>query len=144
MAKSRLTPDYIEWVMSLNANQALREIHKVNEETKELERQQNAARQAIVKLEAEGKKYSKEWKDLSKSVKEYRDKINANNEKRGRCVFRIALKTMEFVLLLPNPYSWGPAATRALPASLSSYLTKFLMKRLARSLAFSSHCAASA
>lgn len=43
MAKSRLTPDYIEWVMSLNANQALREIHKVNEETKELERQQNAA-----------------------------------------------------------------------------------------------------
>ena len=37
MAKSRLTPDYIEWVMSLNANQALREIHKVNEETKEFE-----------------------------------------------------------------------------------------------------------
>jgi hypothetical protein len=30
MAKSRLTPDYIEWVMSLNANQALRAIHKVN------------------------------------------------------------------------------------------------------------------
>ena len=30
MAKSRLTPDYIEWVMSLNANQALREIHKEN------------------------------------------------------------------------------------------------------------------
>ena len=27
MAKSRLTPDYIEWVMSLNANQALRDMH---------------------------------------------------------------------------------------------------------------------
>lgn len=52
MAKSRLTPDYIEWVMSLNANQALREIHKVNEESKELSRQQNAARQAMVKLAA--------------------------------------------------------------------------------------------
>ena len=37
MAKSRLTPDYIEWVMSLNADQALREIHKVNEQTKEFE-----------------------------------------------------------------------------------------------------------
>ena len=47
--------------MSLNANQALREIHKVNEQTKEFERQQNAARQAMVKLEAEGKKGSKEW-----------------------------------------------------------------------------------
>ena len=81
MAKSRLTPDYIEWVMSLNANQALREIHKVNEETKEFERQQNAARQAIVKLEAEGKKYSKEWYSLSKSVKDYGEAIKTNNEK---------------------------------------------------------------
>ena len=53
MAKSKLTPDYIEWVMSLNANQALREIHKVNEESKELSRQQTAARQEMVKLERE-------------------------------------------------------------------------------------------
>lgn len=81
MAKSRLTPDYIEWVMSLNANQALREIHKVNEESKELSRQQNAARQAMVKLESEGKKGSKEWQNLKKSVKEYGDQIKSNNEK---------------------------------------------------------------
>lgn len=31
MAKSRLTPDYFEWVMSLNANQAACEIHKVQQ-----------------------------------------------------------------------------------------------------------------
>ena len=37
MAKSRLTPDYIEWVLKLNADQAVREIHKVNEQTKEFE-----------------------------------------------------------------------------------------------------------
>ena len=55
MAKSRLTPDYIEWVLKLNADQAAREMHKVNEESKELKRQQEAVRQAIVKLEAEGK-----------------------------------------------------------------------------------------
>jgi len=30
-------------------------------------------------------------------------------------------------------YSWGPASTRALPASLPVYFTKFLMKRAARS-----------
>ena len=71
MAKSRLSPDYIEWVLKLNADQAAREMHKLNEENKELSRQQNAARQAIVKLEAEGKKYSKEWQNLKKSVKEY-------------------------------------------------------------------------
>lgn len=67
--------------MSLNANQALREIHKVNEESKELSRQQNAARQAMVKLESEGKKGSKEWQNLKKSVKEYGDAIATNNEK---------------------------------------------------------------
>ena len=38
----------------------------------------------------------------------------------------------------------GPAATRALPASLVVYLAKFLMKREARSRAFSSHSLGSA
>lgn len=61
MAKSKLSPDYIEWVLKLNADQASREMHKLNEENKELSRQQNAARQAIVKLEAEGKKGSKNY-----------------------------------------------------------------------------------
>lgn len=71
MAKSRLTPDYIEWVLKLNAGQAAREMHKLNEANKELSRQQNAARQAMAKLEAEGKKGSKEWQNLKKSVNEY-------------------------------------------------------------------------
>lgn len=34
---------------------------------------------------------------------------------------------------------WGPAATRALPASLFSYFLKFLIKREARSSAFLYH-----
>ncbi len=41
-------------------------------------------------------------------------------------------------------YNFGPAATRFLPASLPVNLAKFLMKRPAKSFAFSSHCAASA
>ena len=41
-------------------------------------------------------------------------------------------------------YSLGPASTRALPASLPVYLTKFLMNRPARSSAFFSHSATSA
>lgn len=81
MAKSRLTPDYIEWVLRLNADQAAREMHKLNEENKELSRQQNAARQAMTKLAAEGKKGSKEWQNLNKSVKDYGDQIKTNNEK---------------------------------------------------------------
>ena len=38
-------------------------------------------------------------------------------------------------------YNFGPAATSALPVSFVVYFSKFLMKRPARSLAFSSHCA---
>ena len=49
-----------------------------------------------------------------------------------------------FSILTQINYNCGPAATKALPASLPSYLAKFLMKRPAKSLAFSSHCAASA
>ena len=41
-------------------------------------------------------------------------------------------------------YSCGPAETSALPASLPVYLTKFLTKRDARSLALVSHSEASA
>ena len=41
-------------------------------------------------------------------------------------------------------YSLGPASTRALPASLPVYLTKFLMNRPARSLALVSHSDTSA
>ena len=49
-----------------------------------------------------------------------------------------------FLLYLAFNYSWGPAATRALPSSLPVYLVKFLMKRADRSFAFSSQIAGSA
>ena len=81
MAKSRLTPDYIEWVLKLNADQAAKEMHKINQANRELAKQQDAARQAMAKLEAEGKKGSQEWKNLKKSVKEYGNEIKTNNEK---------------------------------------------------------------
>jgi len=53
---------------------------------------------------------------------------------------------VSFMCLLQclKDYSWGPAATRALPSSLPVYLLKFLMKRPARSFAFSSQIAGSA
>ena len=94
MAKSRLTPDYIEWVLRLNADQAAREMHKLNEENKELSRQQNAARQAMTKLAAEGKKGSKEWQNLSKTVKEYGDQIKTNNEKLKELDKRLGVNQM--------------------------------------------------
>ena len=66
-------------------------MHKLNEENKELSRQQNAARQAMTKLAAEGKKGSKEWQNLQKSVREYGDTIATNNEKLKELDKRLGL-----------------------------------------------------
>lgn len=49
-----------------------------------------------------------------------------------------------YIIMCQKTYSLGPAGTRALPAALKVNFSKFLMKRAARSLAFSSHCAGSA
>ena len=56
-------------------------MHKINEANRELAKQQDAARQAMAKLEAEGKKGSKEWQNLNKSVKDYGEEIKSNKEK---------------------------------------------------------------
>lgn len=81
MAKSKLTPDYIEWVLKLNAEQASKEMHKLNEANRELVKQNEAARQAMARLEAEGKKGSKEWQNLNKSIKENNATVKENKEK---------------------------------------------------------------
>ncbi len=41
--------------------------------------------------------------------------------------------------LIAFDYNFGPAATRALPAALPVYFSKFLMKRPAKSFALVSH-----
>ena len=64
-----------------------------------------------------------------------------SNKKGGSCIGNHPSCLCGYVY---EYQSLGPAATRALPASLPSYLAKFLMKRPARSRAFSSHWAASA
>lgn len=81
MAKSKLTPDYIEWVLKLNAEQASKEMHKLNEANRELVKQNEAARQAMARLEAEGKKGSKEWQNLSQSVRDNNAVIKENKAK---------------------------------------------------------------
>ena len=50
----------------------------------------------------------------------------------------------EDIFVHDRDYSLGPASTRALPASLPVYLTKFLMNRPARSLALVSQTLTSA
>lgn len=65
---AKLKPDYINWVLTLNATQAQEEFHKLEKANKELQKQTNANRKAMAQLEAEGKKGSAEWNNLRKSI----------------------------------------------------------------------------
>lgn len=65
---AKLKPDYINWVLTLNATQAQEEFHKLEKANKELQKQTNASRKAMAQLEAEGKKGSTEWNNLRKSI----------------------------------------------------------------------------
>ena len=54
------------------------------------------------------------------------------------------IRAGSLLILTPKNYNFGPASTKALPASLPVNFAKFLMKRPAKSSAFLFHSAASA
>ena len=66
---AKLSPDYIEWVLKLNAAEAQKEIHKLEVANKLISKQMKSTRQAMTELEKQGKKGTSEWKNLSKSLK---------------------------------------------------------------------------
>lgn len=91
---SKLAPDYIEWVLSLNATQAQGELHKLDKANKELQKQTNATRKAMAQLEAEGKKGSVEWNNLSKSIEQNNRVMAQNRAKMDEVFKRVDLASM--------------------------------------------------
>ena len=85
------------------------------------------------------KRWTKLLKAMRRSAERYR--VETLETLRPQSALKFFLDSFSFK---KKNHSWGPAATRALPASLPVYFTKFFTKRPARSLAFSSHWAASA
>ncbi len=91
---AKLTPDYIEWVMSLNATQAQQEIQKLRKDNDELGKKTREVRRAMSELEAQGKKGSAEWRNLDKSLKEYNKEIALNKSKIEELTKRLKLNEM--------------------------------------------------
>lgn len=91
---AKLKPDYINWVLTLNATQAQEEFHKLEKANKELQKQANASRKAMAQLEAEGKKGSTEWDNLRKSVDQYSRAMSENRAKMEEVAKRIDLSSM--------------------------------------------------
>lgn len=91
---AKLKPDYINWVLTLNATQAQEEYHKLEKANKELQQQTNATRKAMAQLEAEGKKGSTEWANLRRSIDQNSRAMAQNKAKMAEVSKRFDLTTM--------------------------------------------------
>ena len=86
MAKAKLSPDYIEWVLTLNTTQAQKEYHKLEKENKTLQKDNAATRESMAELEKQGKKNTQEWKNLKRALAVNNKAIRENAAKMGELV----------------------------------------------------------
>lgn len=91
---AKLKPDYIEWVLTLNASDAQKEIHNLSEKNKELRDSNKEIKKAMTDLIATGKAGGEEWKNLSDRLKENNKTIGENNKKIAECEKRLDKTTM--------------------------------------------------
>lgn len=81
MAKKHLSEDEIKLIISGDSSKLQEELHTLTKETKALKKEEAERRKAMVELEAQGKKNTKDYQNLAKGCKEYTAKISKNNEK---------------------------------------------------------------
>lgn len=91
---AKLKPDYIEWVLTLNASDAQKEIHNLSEKNKELRDSNKEIKKSMTDLIATGKAGGKQWKKLDEQLKENNKTIGENNKKIAECEKRLDKTTM--------------------------------------------------
>lgn len=82
MAK-KLTEDQINWILSVDASEAQQEIRKLVKTNRELVNVNKERRQELIKLEAQGKKETKEYRNLEAEIKKTSQAISTNNKLVG-------------------------------------------------------------
>lgn len=71
MGKSKhLSEDEIKYIVSAETSKAQQEIHALTKATSTLKKEERERRKAMIELEAQGKKESEEYQNLSKECKE--------------------------------------------------------------------------
>lgn len=90
----KLEPDYIKWVITLNASQAQEEYHKLNKANKDLAKENDACRKSMAALVAQGKKNSDEWNNLRKTIRSNTDVMSANRAKMAEISKQFDLASM--------------------------------------------------
>lgn len=83
MAKKHLSEDEIKYVISADSSKAQQAIHQLAKSTESLRKEEKARRQALIEMEATGKKNTDEYRKLNTEMKGYSKRIS-ENEKRLR------------------------------------------------------------
>lgn len=94
MSKKHLSEDEIRYIVSAETGKAQQEIHALTKETKDLKKEENARRKAMIDLESQGKKNSIGYKNLEKEVKEYSKRITENNKKLSELTNKLDINAM--------------------------------------------------
>lgn len=94
MGKKHLSEDEIKYIVSAESSQAQREIHELTKATKELKKEEKERRTAMIELEAQGKKNTKEYQNLEKESKSLSKQITDNNKKIGTLTRSLDINAM--------------------------------------------------
>lgn len=90
----KLSNDYINWTLTLNASQTQKEIHNLTESSKELEKSNNVLRERMGQLVQAGQKNSKEYRELNKAIKENNRIVSENKAKVSQLKSQLDLSAM--------------------------------------------------
>ncbi len=81
---AKLSPDYIQFVLSLSTDQAQQEIHKLEKASSELKSENKELRKSMSDLTATGKRNSDEYRNLEEQYKKNNRAIAENTAKTER------------------------------------------------------------
>lgn len=81
MGKKHLSEDELKYVISAETTKAQKELYDLSKATKHLRAEERQRRQAMIELEAQGKKNSKEYANLKNELKDYTKRIAENIKK---------------------------------------------------------------
>jgi hypothetical protein len=99
MAKKHLSEDEIRYIVSVESNEAQNEVRKLGNETRKLAKEERARREAMIELEAQGKKNSKAYDNLKKESEGYSAKIKENNKRVQELTSKLDVNALSMVQL---------------------------------------------
>ena len=82
---AKLKPDYINWVLNLNAKQVHTEIAALEKEERDLKQEQKSLQNEMNKLVGAGKKNTQEYKNFKQQLSQVNRSIDENHKKMRLC-----------------------------------------------------------